>query len=105
MKKRNVSIAVLVSSILVVILLSAQAHGATRGYWETYTHTVKIKVGLGKYHQHRHESALNGYAYVVSATGEYSFQYEWDAPYLHVWIENADVVEITVTFKCRFYVN
>ncbi|MHA2276205.1 MAG: hypothetical protein ACXAC2_10575 [Candidatus Kariarchaeaceae archaeon] len=96
----------MVSFAILALMLSTQIQIVeSRGYWETYTHTKTIKWGEGLYHRHTHEGALTGYAYVHSSTGSYSFQDEWDAPTLHVWITNTDTEDIIVTFKCKFYVN
>lgn len=105
MKRKSVYFGLISLVILTLVLSTQPLHAKTRGYWETYTHTKTIKWGEGLYHIHKHEGALSGYAYVQSSTGSYSFEYDWDEPNLHVWISNTDNEDITVTFKCKFYVN
>jgi hypothetical protein len=103
MRKKAALVIVLVS--LAAFIPMIQVEAKTKGYWEHYQYNSTIGVGQGYYHQYKHEGALAAYASIISSTGEYSFTYEWDEPWLFVWIVNEDTHSITVTWREYFYVN
>ncbi len=103
MKTKKIVLTALI--VLAIAIPFAQAKPRPLGWWEYYTHSETIAQGHGIYHQHKHEGALNGYGYIVSASGDYAFADNWDAPWLYVWITNEDTGSIDVTWRCYFYVN
>lgn len=103
MKHGNVILASILA--LSIILPLCQVQGKTEGYWETYTYTRTVNPGEMGHHQHEHTSALDAYAVLVSSTGKCSFYYDWNYPWLQVFIVNEENYPIQVTWKEYFYVS
>lgn len=101
MKTKKILLATLVAVVAIVPLMSALAE--ERGYWTYYEYNWDIPVGYAKHKLYNRPDAQDAYAVGVSATGEYTLVYDWDYPYLNVWISNDDTHPITVTWRAYYY--
>jgi len=105
-RQNKIILATLLVSATLLLLSPSVAWGRVKplGFWIYVEHTKVILARDDHDHQHYAPYAYHGYAILESSTGPVDFSYDWDYPYLDVYIWNPNYYAVEVVWRCWFYV-